>query len=151
MRINHTWQQRFFVLIDNMLYFFKNENAVRPRGMIPIDKVEIIDYVETDIKQVVPEDCQDNVFCIRTPHREYVVYTETVEEKINWMKKIDDKQTDVVGDRGDVMSIEQESNKELLARHPLILEVLSKLGSLWEALGHTEEALILYIQGKLIG
>lgn len=75
-----------------------------------------------------------------------MAYTETYEERSDWINTIRERKAQGVDDNA--INIEIELNQELLAKHPLILDVLLHLGNFWDLHDYTEEALILFIQGE---
>lgn len=146
MRVNKTWQERFVSLQEQAIFFSKSEKALRSRGVVPLEQLSLREEIPETVKDVVPNGVEANVFVMCTPWRDYVVYAQTSEEKIEWLRKIDEFKN-AMHDQQNILQVEAEVNKELLARHPLILEVLTHLGTLWEKQGNSEEALVLFVQG----
>jgi hypothetical protein len=87
--------------MDQVLYMFKSEKSIRHRGLIPLKQLEVHEFVEEEVMRVVPEECKENCFSLKTPWREYVLYTDTTEEKINWLRAIDERLNDVVEEEND--------------------------------------------------
>ncbi len=97
MRINRTWQTRVFMLMDQAIYFFKSEKALRSRGMIPLKDCELHEFIETDVMRMVPEEYKENCFSLRTSWKDYILYTETQEEKVQWIGSIKERQLTLQG------------------------------------------------------
>ncbi|PRP82866.1 hypothetical protein PROFUN_04729 [Planoprotostelium fungivorum] len=147
MRVNKTWQKRWMVLEEQVLHFFKNPKALKSSGVIPLRQLDFGTTVPEEFIRMVPEGFEDNLMTLVTPWRGYVVYTETSEDLEQWKSAIERRQVDLSDDGQDHLLEELMINKQLLARHPLILDTLHALGQLWDGQEFEEEAVVMYVLG----
>lgn len=100
-----SWCKRWFILSDNCLYYFKSPNDKEPRGIIPLENLEVKDCVESR-RQHVFEICsvqtvqfihKGTIKACKTTgdgklvtgnHHVYRIQAQTKDEKDEWMRRI---------------------------------------------------------------
>jgi len=75
----HSWKKRWFVLKGNQLFYFKNNTALRAKGVIVMSHESLIREEEKHKK---------NCISISTLNRVFFMYSETTQEHQNWLNKL---------------------------------------------------------------
>jgi len=78
----HNWLQRWFVLHDGKLNYYKTKSDPQPKGTIPLTNVVIYPHVEKNGQEL------SNYFNIRVSNRDYLIRASTLEDKDSWVKAI---------------------------------------------------------------
>jgi len=78
----HNWLQRWFVLEDGKLNYYKNRNDPQPKGAIGLVNVTIFPHVEKNGQEL------SNYFNIRTASRDYLIRATTQQDKETWVKAL---------------------------------------------------------------
>jgi hypothetical protein len=73
-----SWKRRFFVLVNDKLYYFEKENAKEPKGFIQLDRSTAVNNTFVQGKQ--------NCFAIKTGARDFLVSAESVAEADDWIR-----------------------------------------------------------------
>ncbi len=73
-----SWKRRFFVLVNDKLYYFEKENAKEPKGFIQLDRSTAVNNTFVQGKQ--------NCFAIKTGPRDFIVSAESVAEADDWIR-----------------------------------------------------------------
>jgi pleckstrin homology domain-containing family A member 1/2 len=77
------WKNRFFVLKDRHLYYYKTENDERPINMIPLSKMDRVDPTENTKKEHAG--CAFHIVC---PGRTYYLIAQSHEDRQRWIEAI---------------------------------------------------------------
>lgn len=94
------WKRRWFILNDNCLYYFRYTTDKEPKGIIPLENVQVREVTASgskphcfeihsngnDVIKACKTDSEGKV--VEGKHTVYRMYAQTAEDKDDWMKSI---------------------------------------------------------------
>lgn len=79
---NKTWKKRWFVLHEDQLVYLTNKTDTYITGSVPIDYNSMVFFVDEN------QEGKKNAFAVLTNKRNYIMYTESEEETLQWVYRL---------------------------------------------------------------
>lgn len=81
-----SWKPRYFILIGNFLFRFREETSSRPKGVpIPIDSATV--SLDTE---------HENCFRVYTVRKNYIIRAKSKNEAISWINAVNERKAQVI-------------------------------------------------------
>jgi hypothetical protein len=108
-----SWKRRFFILVNDKLYYFEKDNSKEPKGFILLDRSTAVNNTFVPGKQ--------NCFAIKTGPRDFLVSAESVAEADDWIRVLSETAHGRATTAAAPMKAIAKKKKDLtLARHVLL-------------------------------
>jgi hypothetical protein len=79
---NKTWKKRWFILQDNLMYYFATRKDMVSKGCILFSKINAVEKAGPEVKK-------KNCFQVVTSERTYLIYSEDERDMKEWMRAIE--------------------------------------------------------------
>jgi len=91
-----SWKKRYFVLTDNCLYYFVKENDSEPKGIVPLENLQLREYkdrkftleIYSEDKVIKSAKTDSGGRMVSGNHGHYRIQAASVEEMQSWMESI---------------------------------------------------------------